>query len=323
MKNLFARKHTETVENTQDRYNITLPELLNLRIDAGKLLLPSAARKLQQQSGGYRSAFRGRGMEFAEVRLYQPGDDVRTIDWRVTARRQKPHTKLFHEERERPVVILCDQSESLFFGSHSHFKSVKAAQAAALVAWATLQKGDRCGGIVYSEQGHSEIKPARQRKSVMQFLSAVARYNNALCNPTGTPSASPSFSLDNALQEIRRIAKPGSLIYLISDFSGFTTITQRNLFLLAQHSDVAGICVFDPLERTLPPPGHYAFEYNHETFWLNSQDTSQKQRFDDFIQQQSLFLRQSFNQIRAPFVEVSTHEALQNTLAQLSHLLSR
>ena len=138
-------------------------ELIQLRYAARGMDLLQANKTRNPLSGLLSSKFRGRGIDFAEVRIYQPGDDVRTIDWRVTARTQIPHTKLFQEEKERPVLILVDQSTSMFFGSRQAFKSVLAAESAALIAWTALERGDRVAGIVYSQKGQREVRPRRSK----------------------------------------------------------------------------------------------------------------------------------------------------------------
>ncbi len=329
MKNLFARHPSAITPATREKASVSLAELLALRMEAATLQLPSATRKLQRQSGQYRSAFRGRGMEFAEVRQYQAGDDVRSIDWRVTARRQKPHTKLFHEERERPVVVLCDQSCTLFFGGAGHFKSVKSAQAAALLAWAALLQGDRCGGIVFSDHGHVEVKPARQRKSVMQYLNALAQSNHQLealamaQNPTTAGNTPKRFDLNDALQEVRRIAKPGSLVYLISDFYDFSDDTRRALFLLSRHCDIAGVWIYDPLERDLPPAGLYACASEHQIQWLDAGDHAARQKFQRYAQQQRESIQQTFTRLQAPLAEISTRETLATSIEQLGQIVRR
>ncbi|MEL0036505.1 MAG: DUF58 domain-containing protein [Gammaproteobacteria bacterium] len=135
---------------------LTVDELLSLRQQASALDLASKYQVSSTLAGGYRSKFRGRGMDFDEARLYQPGDDIRNIDWRVTARTGKAHTKLFKEERERPVFILIDQSARLFFGSKVAFKSVIAARASALLVWACVNAGCRIGGVIFDDNNHLE-----------------------------------------------------------------------------------------------------------------------------------------------------------------------
>lgn len=150
--------------NTDAVTNIGLPDLIRLQADARALKLPSARPVRSRQAGLQRSPQRGRGMAFAEVRLYQPGDDIRSIDWRVTARRQAPHTKLYEEERERPVLLLCDLGPSLFFASTGAFKQVRCAQLASILAWLALWSGDQVGGIVFNGETLSVQRPARRKK---------------------------------------------------------------------------------------------------------------------------------------------------------------
>lgn len=297
----------------------SLEHLLKLRFAAHALALPSAKRGLRQQSGGHLSRYKGRGMEFAEVRLYQPGDDVRSIDWRVTARRQSPHTKIFHEERERPVLILCDQSSSQFFGSKETFKCVKAAEAAALLSWATLNHGDRVGGLVFSEKGHCEIKPARSHKAVTRLLKGVADFNIALVNrftqqkpgdenglaKTGTR---PLSALENALQECRRLSKPGALVFLISDLQDFTPACAKLLHIIRQHGDVIAIQTYDPLERELPPPGDYAVSDGINELKLSTRSHSVRNKFKELVTQRQQELNDIFTGLKIPLLALSTED---------------
>ncbi len=154
-----------------------LEDLIALRFPARQLRLARRNRALSVLAGPNKSNFRGRGIDFEEVRSYQPGDDIRSIDWRVTARTGSAHTKLFREERERPVLVAVDQRSSMFFGSSHCFKSVLAAQLASLLAWSALDGGDRVGGLVFNDAGHREIRPRRSRKTVLALLSQVAEYN--------------------------------------------------------------------------------------------------------------------------------------------------
>src|SRR6516165_661120 len=131
-------------------------------------------------SGRFASRMRGRGLNFEEIRDYRPGDDVRSIDWKVTARLQKPHVRVFNEERGREALLVVDQRLSMFFGSRLAMKSVTAAQAAAIGAWRILAVGDRVGAIVFNDSDLAEIKPRRSRATVLQILNAVVAQNQAL-----------------------------------------------------------------------------------------------------------------------------------------------
>ena len=215
-----------------------LTDLIALRFPARQLQLSRRNRALSALTGPNKSNFRGRGIDFEEVRSYQPGDDISTIDWRVTARTGAAHTKLFREERERPVLVVVDQRNNMFFGSSHCFKSVLAAQLASLVAWSALDGGDRVGGLVFNGREHREIRPRRSRRTVLALLSHIADYNRAL------PLAGEPEKTDFAamLANLRRIARPGSSLFLVSDFRGAADDHAREqLFQLAQHTEITAI----------------------------------------------------------------------------------
>src|SRR5690554_5148832 len=131
------------------------------------------------QSGALLSKFKGRGMEFDEFRHYQAGDDIRAIDWRVTARTGTPHTKLFREERERPVFVVVDLSHSMQFGTQLLFKSVQACHLAAVVAWLTVARGDRIGAVIGSQAGHVEVKPQGRDHGAQQVIHQLVTQQHA------------------------------------------------------------------------------------------------------------------------------------------------
>lgn len=184
------------------------------------------------------------------MRVYQAGDDVRTIDWRVTARTQEPHTKLFHEERERPIYIVVEQSPRLFFGSGRQFKSVLAAQAAALIGWAALSHNDRVGGLVFGSE-QQEIKPRRSKQSLLQLLDRITRANRQL--RPDSPLDPEAFSL--ALRRVREVLRPGSLSVILCDERTLSDAAEQQLSLLARHVDLLLLPVFDPSIVHCPQPG--------------------------------------------------------------------
>lgn len=254
-------------------------------------------------------------MEFSEVRTYQPGDDVRSIDWRVTARRQTPHTKLFNEERERPLLIVCDQSRSQFFGSHLTFKSVRAAETAALFAWTALEHNDRVGGIVFSEHGHQEIKPARSRKSILRLLNTIVGFNHSLS--ISAPHAEQPFRFNDAMSETIRLAKPGTLIVIISDFRHLGEETDKQLSRLARHNELLMIRTFDPIEEQLPPPGFYPISDGQETLVIDSRSDNTRREYQNWAIAHRDRLTNLSRQIKSPLFEVSTHETPAVTLQNI------
>lgn len=238
--------------------HLSVDELIALRLIA-KGLPPEPKRAKSLQDGSYRSFFKGRGMEFAETRIYQPGDDVRHMEWRVTARTGKPHIKLFREERERAVLVWLDFRHPMFFATRGSFKAIQAARAATLAGWGAALRGDRLGGLIFSEQTHVELRPQRGDRGVLSLIREMTRFPNPNTTSTENPQA---FS--QALIRLRRVALPGSLVFLFSDFRGFSKTDTTHLAQLSRHNDVTLFFLHDPLERTLPPSGgHYPVAFGN------------------------------------------------------------
>ncbi|XIA65270.1 DUF58 domain-containing protein [Bradyrhizobium sp. TZ2] len=202
-------------------------------------------------SGRFASRMRGRGLNFEEIRDYRAGDDVRSIDWKVTARLQKPHIRVFNEERDRQTVLVVDQRLSMFFGSRLAMKSVTAAQAAAIGAWRVLGVGDRVGAIIFGDRDLVEVKPRRSRAAVLQILSAIVAQNQAL--GVGRGLVSVRAMLNTALEHAQRRALHDAVVIVISDFDGADDATRKMVGAMARHNDVVALLVHDPLQSDLPP----------------------------------------------------------------------
>lgn len=266
---------------------VRVDDLIQLRRHANGLNLRAQRRVAGLLAGGYQSGFRGRGMEFAETRHYLPGDDIRAMDWRVTARVGTPHTKVFQEERERPVFIAVDFRPGMLFATRGALKSVQAARAATVLAWAAAQRGDRVGGVWFDRGGHQEIRPAGGKKGVLRCIRALADgHARQLRAPLGY--SAPATSLAPVLGQLRRLTRPGSLICLFSDFAGLDLESHRALRLLGEHADVLAGFLYDPLERELPPPGVYRVSDGHRERVLDSAQPRARhrhqQRFGDHYQ---------------------------------------
>ncbi|MDO6745731.1 DUF58 domain-containing protein [Gilvimarinus sp. 1_MG-2023] len=236
--------------NTQsaDSAYCSVANLLRERFNARDLKLFAPHPVKSAQAGRFRTRFRGRGVDFEEVRLYQPGDDIRSIDWRVTARTQVPHTKLYSEERERPVYLLCDQRSPMFFGSVQHFKSTLACHLASCIGWAALGAGDRVGSLVFGDQDFRDSRPKRSKHAVLQLIRLLEQYNHQLHSPIAN---SNSLSLAQMLSDTQRIAKPGAALFVISDFNDLDNAAEKQLFQLSRHLDISLIHTHDPLEQQL------------------------------------------------------------------------
>lgn len=241
-----------------------LAELVALRGAAHNLSLHAHRPALARLQGGHRSAQRGRGLEFEEVRPYAPGDDARNIDWRVTARRGQPHTKLFREERERPVWLLADLHSGLFFGSRHQLKSALLLRSAALLAWVAAMGGDRLGALIANGRGQPILFPPRAREAgVLPVLQALAE-----AQPRSPGKPDPG-SLNNALIALRALLQPGSLVLLLSDFSGLDDDTETQLAAIAFHNDCRLLWLVDPLENSGLPAGSYRVGLPGRLWWLD------------------------------------------------------
>ncbi|MFN3843216.1 MAG: DUF58 domain-containing protein [Rehaibacterium terrae] len=204
---------------------------------------PPARRAALSTHGPANSALRGRGMEYAESRPYSPGDEVRHIDWRVTARTGRAHTKLFHAERERVTLLVCDTDPRLYFGTRVRFKSVQAARAGALLAWAAQRAGDRVAALRGS-RGEAPVAPAGGARGVLHVLGALTRWY------AGPPV--DDAGLDHALRHAARLLHPGARLLLLADPHGLQAVPDTRLAALSAHMDVACVLLADPLE--LDPP---------------------------------------------------------------------
>lgn len=297
--------------------HISLPDLIRLQADARALKLPSARPVRSRQAGLQRSPQRGRGMAFAEVRLYQPGDDIRSIDWRVTARRQEPHTKLYEEERERPVLLLCDLGPSLFFASTGAFKQVRCAQIAAILAWLALWSGDQVGGIVFNDETLSVLRPARRKKSVLRLLDTLDETATTGQPSAGTGRATRPVQAGHGTYRGRRVAHTGSRIFVISDFLDISAETGTLLGALARHNSVSALRIVDPLEKELPKSGRFAVAGPDGPVWFDAGNPRFQRAWHEKVTNHEHRLEDCFRTSGVTMAEVSTAEDPAATLKLL------
>ena len=289
-------------------------DLIRLRFAAERLRLNQRKqRRAAGLMGSNHSVFKGRGLEFAELRQYQGGDEIRHIDWRVTARTSIPHTKLFQEEKERPVILCLDQRRSLFFGSHC-FKSVLAAHCAALLGWTGLQNNDRIGGLVFNDEGHQEIRPRRSKRALLHFIQSAVDYGERLKDSRAEPA-----SLATPFEELRRITKPGSTVFICSDFYGFDAVAAKNLHQIARHNSIYCICIRDPLEQSLPSLGNITLSDGQRRLQLQTGDKLNKQLQSSLKEEQQV-REQQFMRSGIHLVNLSTDDDWQAVLRRELHL---
>ncbi len=274
------------------------------------------------QAGAYVSHFKGRGMEFDESRPYQPGDDPRNIDWRVTARSSEAYTKLFREERERPVLVMVDLRSNMHFATRGCFKSVNASRAAALIAWAAHHRGDRLGGIIFGDTTHRELKPRLGRQSALHYVHELVGHPDWK-NTVQSSGESPQEPFRQALSALRRVTRPGSLIVVISDFLGFGKMPQSYLAGIARHNEVLAVFVSDRLERELPPPGRYRLVSADAEMAIDTYARTARQEYKQEFSERQTMLEGFCQRYGIHLMALSTNddpvETMQKALGRRSH----
>lgn len=229
---------------------VSLKDLLKIEHFAKGFSFLAKKQNVRSILGGkHASKLRGRGLDFEEVRNYVAGDDIRNIDWKVTARTQKTHSKVFSEEKEKPALIVVDQSKPMFFGSVKRTKSVVAAELAALAAFRVQKEGDRVGGAIIANDEVEIITPKRDRRNTLRFLEKVVHHNREIVKLT---SGLDEQVLKKSLAKIRNIVTHDYLVIIISDFHRYDPDVVKYIKHLAMHNDVILAKVYDPMEREIP-----------------------------------------------------------------------
>jgi len=302
-------------DHTRRGVDVVLQDLIRLRAEAPALGLSYQSKIRSVQCGGYISPYRGRGVDFDESRAYQPGDDIRYMDWRVTARSGQPHTKVYREERQRPVIFVVDQGPSMCFGTRVAFKTVTAARAAAVIAWAAADNGDRVGGLVFSESNRLELRPSARRAGVLHLCRALATVRgDELPDPCARTSA-----LSETLKRLDHIARPGSLVFIVSDFYGYDSDSDGYLRHLRHHNDVVLVLVYDPIEAEAPQPGYYPVTDGRARMLLNTHSTALRARYSAGFEQRCAGIRDACRQLGLHFLTLASDAPLVPALRRGLH----
>ncbi len=289
---------TDSIQNRAT--HLDLQGLIQLRYHSSQISLGSQRKAYSALAGQYKSPFKGRGLNFDEVRPYQPGDDIRNIDWNVTARTDRVHTKVFKEERERPVFIIVDLSNSMYFGTRHCLKSVTAAKAAALFAWAGADNHNRIGGIVFNQFDHQEMRPRGGHQGVLRYLKILTDFHNSALenrqlvqeNIPGKHQAGKIFNSDFLFSRLQKLIHPGSIVLFASDFSNTTDAVLKHIRHIARHNDLLMAHIYDPIEAELPPAGRYAISDGRHYQEINTGDKSLRQAFHQSFEQKEQEIEQ-------------------------------
>lgn len=272
---------------------VALADLIALRGHAAAFPLRAG---IGWSPGGHGRVRRGMGMDFAEARPYQPGDDARHVDWRQTARHGRLYTKLFQEETDRPVRMVVDLGAGMRFGTRRVFKSVQAARLAAWLAWAAVAAGDRVGGVVWDGTGRHDLAPRGRTAGALAWLTALAEAGAAR---PGGDAGDLSVLLDRPGFGLHA----GGLTVIIADFAGLDDRLEARLTALARRSDLLLLHVYDPFER-LPPPGHYRLDDGRRRVDLASE--AARHAFGQALLARQAALERLCGRLGAPWLSVST-----------------
>ncbi len=296
----------------------SLDSLLGQQQTARLLQQRSRYRKATKQAGNHQVRQLGRGMEFAESRPYSAGDDIRSMDWKVTARTGEPHTKLFEEERERPVLLWCDLRPGMFFATRGQFKSVVMAEIASLLAWKSWLDGDRVGGVLLTADSEQQLRPARSKSKVLQLIKLLAD------STQNTPNFADKggVSLGQSWKRLRRVLAPGSQVLLLSDFRGIDVEAEQQLRRIARRSTVTLVSISDPFEHQLPTQTQLKLSDGLRFLRLNANKAEIRENYEQSDQNQSERIKKLALQCHARLIEISTADDEQLRIAKLRGGLS-
>ena len=255
-------------------------------------------------AGRKRSRLRGRGLDFDELRHYRPGDNIRTMDWRVTRRMGSPFVRVYTEEKDRPVWLVVDQRVSMFFGSRRQMKSVAAAEAAALTAWRVIAAGDRVGALLFNDSQQTYARPSRAANSMMRWLDQMASMNQALGSRLA--STTTASGLEEALSTLQRHISHDGLVIIISDFEGWDERCLTRIKDIRQRNDVIAAVVTDPLEHSVESADKLIVSDGYYQLAVDKESGETQRRYSEAFQQRLTDLTDNLKRHAIPLIPITT-----------------
>ena len=293
---------------------LTLEHLLKFELFSSILNLGAGKQKSNSVlSGRYASRFRGRGLDFEEARPYVIGDDIRSIDWNVTAKTGKTHTKVFTEEKEKPVFIFVDQSPSMGFGSQLKTKAVVAGELASIIAHKTKKGGDRVGGMVYAGNNYDLITPKRDPRNIIYFFQKIVEANQ---NIYQTKEFEFENSLGDIIPKINNIVTHDFTVFIISDFHRYNKSVLEYLSQLSLHNDLVLIKVFDKMEEELPYDKIVVSNKTHQVNINGKNKNLNKKIRTDFKMNYENF-KSELEKYEITIFKINTNESVENQLMKV------
>lgn len=294
---LFFKKNKK--QNVINGLTVAVPDLI-----AQQRFLPYLLRQhdfiTSSRSGNVKSAFKGRGIELEEVRAYNFGDDVRDIDWRITARKSEPFTKVYSEEKDRLITVVLDLSATMIFGSKKELKSVAAAKIAALLGWLSVRNKDRFGILIYDGENSFYFKPQGNMNNLMAVFGKISEFSKKALN------GGRIGNLGDALKTLEYHQKGLGTIFIISDFYHFDNEQFKNIAALAKNNKIYCVQVFDILEDIAPPNGEYRIIYNGQELEFNSSSESFKAEYKKYFAQNRENIRRNCQKFLCKYLEIRT-----------------
>ena len=263
------------------------------------------------RAGEVRSAFKGRGMELEEVRAYNFGDDIRDIDWRVTARKSEPYTKVFNEEKDREIVVFLDLSASMIFGTKNELKSVTASKLAALIGWLTVRNKDRFGLLIYDGKKTTYFKPQNNFANLMYIFNQIAlKSHEVLQNST-------IGDISEALDELQYHQKGKGTVFIVSDFYHVDTEKFKKIAVLARKHRIYCINIFDVLEEAAPQNGIYAAQYQSNKLVFDTSSDNFKSLYRQYFYQNRENIKKNCQKFSCKYMEIRTDMPIFKQLSQI------
>ncbi len=288
----------------------SLDELVEQRRYVAYLRQLNAQKTFSSMSGDVKSAFKGRGMELEEIRSYAYGDDVRDIDWRVTARKEQPFTKLYTEERDREIYVLLDLSPQMVFGTKRELKSVAAAKIASLLGWMSLENKDRFGCLIFDGSEHLLFKPQNNRANMMVMLKKMSGITQKILHD----KPKQVENMQKPLQLLQQHIKSQAVVFVISDFTDLTDGVKRSLATLSRKAKVYALNVFDILEEFPPVGGEYMAENAGERLIFDSKSTYFQKEYKRYFQNKRADVSDFCQKFGIRYIEVRTDIPLHQQL---------
>ena len=309
---MFFRKKT-SLENRFEGLSASLDELI-----AQKKYLPYIKKRQNKftsdQAGDIRSAFKGRGMEFDEVRTYGFGDDVRDIDWRVTARKNEPYTKVFSEEKDREVYVVLDLSSYMLFGTKKELKSVAAAKLTALLGWQSMANKDRFGVVIYDGVETRVFKPQNNQKNFMAILKAISETSAGILSLSEEKRIRAKNDITEPLQYLQYSIKSRAMVFVLSDFKKINAEGLKSLVALTKRCRVYCVNIYDYIEEVPPDSGEYMAEYNGEKLVFDSSPDAFKRTYYNYFLEKRRAIENFCRKFNCQYLNIRTDRPLYRKL---------